>query len=62
MAIDAWDLRYFDRDLDLDLDFDFDFELERCFLPPPSCLFTVAHAMRSAVFDERPRFFALSSM
>jgi hypothetical protein len=26
------------------------------FLPPPSCLFTVAQAARSAVFRERPRF------
>jgi hypothetical protein len=32
------------------------------FLPPPSCLFTDAHAMRAAVFDDLPLFFALSSM
>lgn len=30
------------------------------FLPPPSCLFTVAHAMRSAVSVERPWAFSLS--
>ncbi|KAB7631496.1 hypothetical protein F9K92_06855 [Stenotrophomonas rhizophila] len=32
------------------------------FFPPPSCLLTVAQAMRSAVASLRPRAFSLSSM
>src|SRR5690606_35974095 len=32
------------------------------FLPPPSCLLTVAQAMRSADSSLRPFFFSLSSM
>jgi len=32
------------------------FRAEPLFLPPPSCLFTVAHARRSASFSESPRF------
>ncbi len=36
--------------------------LTEAFLPPPSCLFTVAHAIRSADSVERPWAFSLSSM
>lgn len=39
-----------------------DFRPEPDCLPPPSCLLTVAQAMRSAASSLRPRSFSLSSM
>jgi hypothetical protein len=45
-----------------DLRVDFFAVLRPPLFPPPSCLFTVAQAMRSALSSDAPRSRALSSM